>query len=269
MSILSDTISGHNMAGVAQYQWNCSEPDDRGQRYIPGVRDYNESDVLTNATDGSVVNLYRVRPDLNAECHGEVTAIEYCYQYNLSLAQETVFNWTVLVFEEGNLFTVTKVFAIESHPSLLSGDECTDVGEGRPKCCDRTHIEGFDQPVNNFNFGVTESAQGNTAGAILLGFIDDDTFIIQPQYLVGTLQVNKGGQNLSVGSTLPRSQVVQRGLRMLWFVIGKLTHAYYKGLSQYGIIFTGNASTTTTTTTAGFISVPPFTNSPPIQTTGK
>ena len=225
MSILSDTISGHNMAGVARYQWNCSEPDDRGQRYIPGVRDYNESDVLTNTTDGSVINLYRVQ-NLNTECHGEVTAIEYCYQYNLSPAQETVFNWTVLVFEEGNLFTVTRVFSIESRPSLLiSEDNCVDVGGGRAKCCDRTLIEGFDLPMRNFNFGMTESAQGNTAGATLMGFIDDNTFAIQPQYLVDTLQVNEGGQNLSVDSTLPRPQVVQRGLRMLWFVIGKPTHA--------------------------------------------
>ena len=204
------------MAGVAQYQWNCSEPDDRGQRYIPGVRDF-ESDVLTAATIGGAVNLYRVQPNLNAECHGEVTAIEYCYQYDLS-SQETVFNWTVLIFEEANNFTVTKLFVIESCPSSLNEDSayCMDVGIGRAKCCDRTLIEGFDLPMNNFIYGVTESAQGNTAGATLLGFHGS-----QSEYVIDTAIVPKTG-DISVGSTLPRPQGVQRGLRMLWFVIGEL-----------------------------------------------
>ena len=204
------------MAGVAQYQWNCSEPDGRGQRYIPGVRDF-ESDVLTAATIGGAVNLYCVQPNLNAECHGEVTAIEYCYQYNLSLAQETVFNWTVLIIEETTVFTVTKLFVIESHPSSLNEDGayCMDVGGGRAKCCDRTLIEGFDLPMNNFIYGVTKSAQRNTAGATLLGF-----HVSLSEYVIDTLQVPKTG-DISVGSTLLRTQGVPRGLLMLWFVVGE------------------------------------------------
>ena len=204
------------MAGVAQYQWNCSEPDGRGQRYIPGVRDF-ESDVLTAATIGGAVNLYRVQPNLNAECHGEVTAIEYCYQYNLS-SQETVFNWTVLIFEETTVFTVTKLSVIVSCPSSLNEDSayCMDVGGGKAKCCDRTLIEGFDLPMNNFIYGVTESAQGNTTGATLLGFHDSTL----SEYVIDTLLVSKTG-DISVGSILPKLQGVQRGLRMLWFVIGK------------------------------------------------
>ena len=203
------------MAGVAQYQWNCSEPDDRGQRYIPGVRGF-ESGVLTAATIRGVVNLYRVQPNLNAECHGEVTALEYCYRYDLS-SRETVFNWTVLIFEETTVFTVTKLSVIVSRPSSLNEDSayCMDVGGGRAKCCDRTLIEGFDLPMNNFIYGVTESAQGNTAGATLLGFHESLS-----EYRIDTLLVSKTG-DISVGSTLPKLQGVQRGLHMLWFVIGK------------------------------------------------
>ena len=51
----------------------------------------------------------------------------------------------------------------------------------------------------------------------LLGFAD-----VLPQYGVETTQLPKAGLSLSVGSTVPRVPVVQRGLRMLWFVIGEL-----------------------------------------------
>jgi hypothetical protein len=167
-----------------------------------------------------VINIYRVQT-LNAECAGELTGIEFCYRYSTTAGQgEAVFNWTVLIFEETEVFTVIKVYILESRPSSLTGGECMDIGGGRAECCDRREtIEGFDLQ-NGFIFGVTESAQGNTAGATLLGFLDDPTFNIQPEYLVFTLQIGNVGQNLSVGSTLPRPEGAQRGLRMLWFVTG-------------------------------------------------
>ncbi len=214
------------MAGVAQYQWNCSIPDEYGERYIPGVRDYPD-DVLTNRTAGGVINVYRVQ-NLNAMCYGEVTAIEYCYRYNTAALGEAVFNWTVLIIEEANVFNVMKIYILESHPSSLSEEvECRNIDGGEAICCDRKYIEGFDLPTN-FVFGVTESAQGNTAGATLLGFFDDATFNVQPDYLVYTIQIDKGQINtLSVGSTLSKpSGGLQRGLRMLWFVIGKLFYSY-------------------------------------------
>ena len=207
-------------SGDAQYTWNCSSPNEHGERFIPGVREY-PSDALINTTAGDVINIYRVQT-LNAECFGEVTAIEFCYQYSTTAGPgEAVFNWTVLIFEETAIFTVTKIYILESRPSSLRGSECVDIGGGRAECCDRqAAIDGFDLQ-NGFIFGVTESAQGNTAGASLLGFLDDPTFSVQPEYTVFTLQIaNNIGQNLSVGSTLPRPEGVQRGLRMLWFVTG-------------------------------------------------
>ena len=179
------------------------------------MREY-ASNVLTSTTNGDVINLYRVQ-SLNAECYGEVTAIEFCYQYNTIGQGEAVFNWTVLIFEETDVFTVRKVYVLESHPDSLK--ECVNIGGGRAECCDREVIEGFDLQ-NSFIFGVTESAQGNTAGATLLGFFDDAAFTVQPEYVVFTLQIGNVGLNLSVGSTLPRPGGVQRGLRMLWFVTG-------------------------------------------------
>ena len=68
----------------------------------------------------------------------------------------------------------------------------------------------------NFIFGVTEAAQGNTHGATLLGFAD-----FLSQYRVDSMLQGKAGLSLSVGSTVPRVQVLQRGLRMLWFITGK------------------------------------------------
>ena len=211
------------MSGIAAYQWNCSEPGEQGQRYIPGIsRDFGNN-VLTNTTAGDVVNLYRVPAQTLNVCYREVTAIEYCYRYNTTIPVEAVFNWTVLIFEETNFFTVTKIYALESHPSSLSEGECVNVGGGRADCCDWKVIEGFDIPMAmNFVFGVTESAQGNTAEATLLAFFDDDKFTVQPEYVVYTLQIRKEGLNLSVGSRLNRpDNGVQRGLRMLWFVTGK------------------------------------------------
>ncbi len=210
------------MAGVAQYQqWNCSEPDEHGERYIPGVTGY-PSDVLTSPTAGDVINMYRVQ-NLNTMCYGEVTAIEYCYRYNTVALGDVVFNWTVLIIEETNILNVTKIYILESHPSSLSEEECRNIDEEEAICCDRKDIESFDLPMN-FVFGVTESAQGNTAGATLLGFFDDAAFNVQPDYVVSTIQIDKGQINtLSVGSTLSRpGGGLQRGLRMLWFVIGKL-----------------------------------------------
>ena len=213
------------VGATAQYIWNCSEPDAYGERYIPGVRQY-PNDVLTNTTAGGVINIYRVQ-NLNAECYvdGEVTAIEYCYRYNTDVLGEPVFNWTVLFFTENSKdFTITDVFAIQSRPS---SEKCsTHKKTSTEECCDVTFIEGFELQRNNFIFGVTESAQGNTAGATLLAFFyDDDSFgLTQPEYAVFTVQVSKGQTALSVGSSLPTPGPgggVNSGLCMLWFVIGK------------------------------------------------
>ena len=207
-------------------------PDEKGQRYIPGIsRDFGNN-VLTSTTAGDVVNLYHVQT-LNADCYREVTALEYCYRYNTTVPVEAVFNWTVLIFEETNFFTVIKIYALESHPSSLSERECMNVSRGRAECCDQKVIEDFNIPMaTNFVFGVTESAQGNTAGATLLAFLDDDEFTVQPEYVVYTVQIHKEGLNLSVGSQLNRTNTgTQRGLRMLWFVTGKPLSWYHKNNS--------------------------------------
>ena len=205
---------------IARYVWNCSEPDEHGVRYAPGIsRDYGSS-VLTSTTAGDVVTVYRVEA-LNVNCYGEVTAIQYCYRYDTAVSGETVFNWTVLIFEETNVLMVTKIYVLESHPSSLSEGECVNSGGRKTDCCDQEVIEGFDLQMN-FVFGVTESAQGNTAGATLLGFLNDTSFSVQPEYVISSLQTSKAGQNLSVGSNLTTGDGAQTGLRMLWFVIGKL-----------------------------------------------
>ena len=108
---------------------------------------------------------------------------------------------------------INSTYVIESRRSAGS-ESCTSSG-GQNTCCDVTDIENFDLPMN-FIFGVTESAQGNTHRATLLGFFDT----LSP-YMVDTVLLTKAGLTLSVGSTVPSSSPVQRGLRMLWFVIGK------------------------------------------------
>ena len=61
---------------VCQYQWNCTEPNSSGQRYIPGVRDKPTSITFQITTNGNLLHIYRVQ-NLNASCYGPVTAIEY------------------------------------------------------------------------------------------------------------------------------------------------------------------------------------------------
>ena len=181
---------------------------------MPSERD---SDVVTSTTGVNQINIYSVG-SLNEDCSGEVTAIEYCYQYDVSGAGEAVFNWTVLTLEdtESSNFRITNTYTIESRPDSLSSVTCADVNSGRRDCCDVDQINGFGSLPDNFVFGVTGPSQGNTHGATLLGVHDSVS-----QYLVNTVILSSAGQSLSVGSTLPSTPVVQRGLRMLWFVIGK------------------------------------------------
>ena len=204
------------MVGVASYRWACSEPGEHGERYIPSVRDSGSS-VTTGITNGyQIVHAYRVQ-NLNADCYGEVTAIEFCYVYDSIGLGQPVFNWTVLIIEETNVFTITKIIAIESHPNSWSGTASCIRTIGQVECCDRVYISNFNFQTNNFVFGVTESAQGNTRNARLLGFHD-----VLAEYSVHTLIIPTIGQTISAGSSIMRPLVGSvRGLRMLWFVIGK------------------------------------------------
>ena len=196
--------------------WACTEPDSNGQRYIPNER--GRLDVMVS-TSNNELYIYRVG-DLMENCRGEVTAIEYCYQYDLiNGAGEAVFNWTVLILEDAGTtsFRITNLYDIISHPDSLSGERCSTGSGNTRKCCDSEDISSFTLPMN-FAFGVTGSSQGNTRGATLLAFADSLS-----QYQVDTILLNKDGLSLSVGSTVRRSSVDQRGLRMLGFVIGKLS----------------------------------------------
>ena len=180
------------------------------------MREYT-SNVLTSITDGHSINLFRVQ-NLNVDCSGEVIAIEFCYQYYITIepGEAIFFNWTVLILEETNVFTITRIITIESHPKSLGRDYCMDVGGGQVACCDREYISNLNFQTNSFIFGVTESARGNTHDATLLGFHES-----QLEYSVDTLQISATELSIAVGSNLRKPGVLQRGLRMLWFVIGK------------------------------------------------
>ena len=173
--------------------------------------------------------MYNVH-NLSTECTGEVTAIVYCYRYYSNVQGEVVFNWTVLFFNNNHeRFEITRIDNIESRPSSLPRSDCwvnTSV-PGTVKCCDRKNISNFtldpQMALNDFIFGVTESAQGNSHNTTLLGFHSSLL-----QYRVDTMTVSKAGiqNDISVGYALPRPSVAKRGLLMLWFVIGKLVLVY-------------------------------------------
>ena len=146
-----------------------------------------------------------------------MTAIEYCYRYNTNAGSgQPTFNWTVLILEDtGSNFIINGIYDIISRLPVNSAN-CTNDSTQLRRCCDRTNIEGFDLSTPNFAFGVIESAQGNTHEATLLGFAD-----ALPQYMVDVVWLNRAEVTLSVGSTISNRSPVLRGIRMLWFVIGK------------------------------------------------
>ena len=208
----------HNNIGAAEYNWSCTDSDDidEGYRYIPNI--LRDEDALHVSTEGDELHIYHLSDELRASCYGRVIAIEYCYQFN-DTTVPAAFNWTVLLLEESSSdhsedFKIRDIITIENcEPDVIS------YRPGQPLCCDMIDIESFDLS-QNFIFGVTESFQGNTAGATLLGFSDS-----LPQYQVDVVLINRAEVTLSVGSIVPTRNrpTTKRGIRMLWFVIGKLT----------------------------------------------
>ena len=168
---------------------------------------------FTSTTPDNVLYIYRV-PTLAASCYGTMTAIEYCYRYSQATAGsgQVTFSYTVLILEDvpGNNFLINSTYTIQSRGSVDS-PHCNRSGD-QVTCCDVTNIENFILP-SNFAFGVT-SDQGNTNGVTLLGFH-------QLEYGVDVGLLNTAGLTLSVGSTIWNGLTAPRGIRMLWFIIGK------------------------------------------------
>ena len=149
-----------------------------------------------------------------------MTAIEFCYEYTVSGQGEAIFNWTVLILEnsQGGSFIITNLYVIGSRPDSLDSGSCMDTSNGqRRRCCDvEPEISGFNLSVD-FVFGVTGPSQGNTHSASLLGYHE-----ALPQYGVDTVQLSSAALSLSIGSIIPSVPLVQRSLRWLWLVTGKL-----------------------------------------------
>ncbi len=107
---------------------------------------------------------------------------------------------------------------------------------------------------------MTESAQGNTHSASLLGAHE-----FEPEYSVDTMLVTKAGLNMSVGSTIFRPSGVPRGLRMLWFIIGKsaIINFMINTIDCLASLPTGNTTTarSTSANTDRYTTVSPISDS--------
>lgn len=190
-----------------------------GQKSIPDIHELPSPQERSVPVIGSVY-LFSV-PHLNTSCRGTVTAIEYCYQYNLDYlvsGSEAVFNWTVLILN--SQLTITNTFAIESHPANNSHQKSrwSDVCHDCTCTCDTTFISGFDLPEEKFTFGVMSSPQGNTHDAALLAFHPS-----LDKYIVNVVNFPARDQQLTKGSTvhIDDNQHTRLGFCTLWFVIGK------------------------------------------------
>ena len=204
-----------------EYEWSCTKPDDEGYRYIPSI--IEDQNALTVATVGAEVSIYQLTDFTNDDCYGRVIEIDYCYQFDNTTEGSAVFNWTVLILEETQSCDFEVINAITIESCALYATSCMSVPDQplKEQCCDTTVVPEFELSMN-FIFGVTESAQGNTHGAALLGFHHS-------QYRVDAIRLNKAGLSLTIGSTVDlRGVPVEHnsGLRMLWFIIGKLTLYY-------------------------------------------
>ena len=81
---------------------------------------------------------------------------------------------------------INSTHIIQSRPSENSAN-CTSTEDLQTICsCDVTIIESFELPMN-FIFGVTESSQGNTHSAALLGFSE----ALPQYYTVDTIIMSK------------------------------------------------------------------------------
>ena len=204
---------------ICQYQWGCTtRPDHNRQRYIPDERN---RDALTVETVGRSLYIFNAS-NLDASCYGPVTAIEYG-DSDRDMASggsstgggQAMFNWTILILEAtGNDFVINSIHFITSHLPVSSAN-CTNNGD-QVTCCNRNNIDGIHLSTSSFAFGVTESAQGNTHGATLLGFFDALT-----EYRISAIVFNKNEETISIGKTIRNRPPVPRGICMLWFVIGK------------------------------------------------
>ena len=177
------------------------------------MRDYAHDVPYATSNQGSVY-IFHVE-DTGEDCHGVVTAMEYCYQYESTKQREfNVFNWTVLILDDiGDTFNITKIYGIES----VNNTNC-DSENNRCTCCDRMTMTDFEFPRCGFTFGVAEAPHQDNSSAKLLGFHDS-----LEDYTVETIVLNRDTVNsFTVGSSVPKYKAIHRGLRMLWFVIGKL-----------------------------------------------
>ena len=211
---------------VAQYTWNCTTPNNGGQKFIPGIRDL--SGIAYNATlNGRVLSIYSM-PSLSTDCYGQVTKIEYCYTYCTRgpAAGAIRFNWTLLILSESSeapmppgiiKFTVIDNYNIESRPS---DENCVGTGPGEKRtCCDTTDMIHFDLLGENFAFAVTESAIGNTHQAALQRSN-------VAGLMVDTIEQNK--EIIQTDSSFATTFIANPnlGLPYLWFIIGIISAMY-------------------------------------------
>lgn len=206
-------------AGVADYEWACTEPNTAGERYIPNITDYEDQRVAD--TGKGLIIIYSIE-GLEGSCYGRVSRIKYCYSYNKSSSAE--FNWTVLILHrrDQSSFTIVNKITLVSYPNS-STTNCTNT-----RCCDINEVSDLSlSDGSSFDFGVLQSSQQNTHTE-LQGFHDS-----LEQYKVNVIQLNKGGnsRDLSVNSTLTYEdmEMTNRSLRRLWFILGKnlFTNNYY------------------------------------------
>lgn len=214
-------ISIFNFTGAivkANYEWKCTEPVN-GQRYIPSVRN-----TAMDAAESVGDNLY-VIPVEGSElesgaCYGAVFTVEYCYFCPSTAA---TFKWALYLLEEVQGGVIPEYLIKDSIPleSHFTGDTSACNNN---LYCDKTEVRF--QLRKGFVYGITAD-EGNTPGVNLAAYHD-----ALQQYWVDSFRIPKDEDlNLEVGSTFStRNPSIKRGLRMLWFAIGKF---HYLGSTYF------------------------------------
>ena len=171
------------------------------------------------------VDVFSIPSTLN--CSGTVSAIDHCYNGRVDRIihglEYMVF--TLLTLEQNNLtFEITQVIPVYSIPTAAI---CSDQSATR-YCCDSLQLNTtiqFGLPAPNFAFGIIRSSsrevdQLRYRNRDIAGFLPE--FLVEqynfPRLLLPVLSMPAVGDTFTVP---PSSRTIDRGLRVLQFVISK------------------------------------------------
>ena len=159
--------------------FQCQTPSEQsGQVSLPDIPDLYFNTSTIPSSDFEVLSRFsaHIYSVLSHNCSGNVTAIQYCYQFPSSERDATLLVFDILFIfniEEMNFrFTIADTFV--SFRSVPSDDICIERSATTTMCCDTFNLSAgqFEIPSTAFAYGVATITPGNIQ---LLAFSSSST----------------------------------------------------------------------------------------------